>query len=279
MHHFSLLKQYAPPLDPELTYPVDSQMTNVAGDPWEWQPGYNKTQPTPTDKTLWAQSGEDVAKYKAAFIATHKTTFKRPFKESTMMIAPVDWRTGYDDATEQNLTILATKQGEAREIKSAMGVVNNTIQNLESLLYQVQTNLDSNLKLRANTRWAELADRAAPEELATLDSDIVALKSMKEGYETQLTSLRIDGQVLNQELTRELKLYKETAAALNIDDGFAARLEKEVSSTRWRAGSVGGIGGIIVAGIGIYLLASSRRGAARRTRTTKRGADGLFFRA
>lgn len=278
MNHFPLLKQYARPLDTELTYPVDSQTLDVASDPWEWQPGYNKTQPTPTDKTLWAQSGEDVAKYKAAFVKAHGS-FKRPFSESTMMIAPVEWRTGYDDVTEQNLTILATKQGEARELKSAIGIVNNAIQDLESLLYQVQSNLANKRRLRSNKQYVELAVREAPEELATLDSDIVALQAMELAYGTELKSLRTDGQVLNQELTRELKIYKDTAAALNIDDGFAARLEKEVSSTRMWAGGVGGLGGIIVAGIGIYLLASSRRGAARRTRSTKRGADGLFFRA
>ena len=94
-----------------------------------------------------------------------------------------------------------------------------------------------------------------------------------------LSNLRADGQILNQELTKELKIYKDTAALLNIDDGFAKRLEKEVGSTRLWSGLTGGVGGMVLAGIGIYLLASSRRGATRRTKRTGRGADGLFFRA
>jgi archaellum component FlaC len=277
-HHFTLLKQYTPPLNPTFSFPKDSQTLDIAGDPWEWQPGYNNT-PTPNDKVLWAESGEDVAKYKAAFIAKHKTTFKRPFKESTMMIAPVDWRTGYDPVTEQNLVILALKQGEATEIKNAIGIVNTSIQQNESLLYQVQNDLKAKRRLENNAKYIDLARREAPEELATLKSDIAALEALEEGYGQQLNSLRTDGNTLNQELSAQLKEYKETAKLLNIDDGFAKKLEEEVGSARLWSFTGGGVTGIVFAGIGLYLLASSRRGAARRTRTTGRGADGLFFRA
>ena len=278
MHHFKLLNQYTPPLDPTFSFPKDSETLDVAGDPWEWQPGYNKT-PTPNDKTLWAKTGGEVAKYKAAFIAKHKTTFHRPFKESTMMIAPVDWRTDLTQKTDEHLVKLATMQGEANEIKNAIGIVNTSIQQNENLLYQVQNDLKTKKSLMTNTKYIDLASREAPEELATLKSDIAALEALEEGYGYQLNTLRNNGNLLNQELTRQLKEYKDIAALLNIDDGFAKKLGEEVGSARLWWGAGGGVGGIVLAGIGIYLLASSRRGAIRRTRSSGRGANSLFFRA
>ena len=61
---------------------------------------------------------------------------QKPFTKSTMMVAPVDWRTGYDDATSLALTELATLQGEAVRVMDAIGVVNNSIQRLEGLYEQ-----------------------------------------------------------------------------------------------------------------------------------------------
>ena len=278
-NHLPVLNQYTPPLNPTFSFPKDSEVLDVAGDPWEWQPGYNKAEPTPTNKTLWLESGKDIGKYKAAFIKKYGLNI-RPFKESTMMVAPVEWRTGFNDPiTEEHIAILATKQGEANEIKNAIGIVNNSIKQTESLLYQVQYNIQTKERLANNTKYMDLADREAPEESGALRTDIVRLKALGEEYGVTLSNLRADGQILNQELAKELKIYKDTAALLNIDDGFAKRLEKEVSSTRLWSGLTGGVGGMVLAGIGLYLLASSRRGATRRTKRTGRGADGLFFRA
>ena len=67
-NHLPVLNQYTPPLNPTFSFPKDSEVVDVAGDPWEWQPGYNKAEPTPTNKALWLEKGKDIGKYKAAFI-------------------------------------------------------------------------------------------------------------------------------------------------------------------------------------------------------------------
>ena len=271
--HFETLKQYTPPLNPTFSFPKDSEVLDTAGDMWEWQPGYNKAEPTPNDEAMWASDKveKDVEKYKAAFIAEYGV-FKKPFKESTMMVAPVDWRTGYDEVTEEKLVILAKKQGDANEIKNAIGVVNNSIKQTESLLYQVQIDLEQKSKHYAY-------HKIYGENQTILFGEINDLKALQGEYQTALRILRNDGQVLNQQLSLDLREYQKTAKMLGVTDGFVNQLKKEVGSARLWGGLGGGVGGIVIAGIGLYLLASSRRGAARRTRTTGRGADGLFFRA
>ena len=47
-----------------------------------------------------------------------------------MMVAPVQWQTGYNDAASNALALLAVKQGEAREIMDAIGVLNTAIERL-----------------------------------------------------------------------------------------------------------------------------------------------------
>ena len=275
--HEHLLNQYKPAIGAELPYPVDSQFLNTVNDPWEFQPGYNKTEPTPTDKTLWAQSGKDVAKYKDEFVKKYGT-FKLPFIESTMMVSPVEWRTGYSDETSQALTQLALMQGEAIKIKDAIGVINNSIQQLEGLLYGVQNDLVKKRRLRKNREYIDLALKEAPEIVTTLDSDIASLEALELAYGNQLGQLRVDARVLNQELSRTLNQYMDNAAKLNINDNFAAELKKATGSGTIRGAVFGSLGGVLATGALVFLIAQSRR-ADRRVRSTARGADGLFFRA
>ena len=276
--HSHLMARYKPSIGTDLTYPVDSQYLNSTIDPWEFQPGYNKAAPTPTNKTLWAEVGGDVAAYKAAFVKSDQGAFRKPFKESTMMVAPVKWDTGYTGPTEEVLSNLALMRGEAIRVKDAIGVVNNSIQRLEGLLYQVQNDLKGKYRLRNNTAYARLAADKAPEILKTLDGDIATLESLSLTYSTQLGELRSHGRVLNEELELLLREYKEDAAKLNINDGFAAELRRAAGSGAVKGFTFGSIGGVVAAGALVFIIAQSRR-ATRRVRSTARGANGLFFRA
>lgn len=278
-NHEHQMNQYKPPIGTKLTYPVDSQYLNSTDDPWELQPGFSKPTPTPRNRTLWAESkGENqVAVYKKKFIDKYGT-YSKPFEESTMMVAPIKWDTGYNSTTEEALSKIALMQGEAIKVKDTIGVVNNSIQTLEGLLYQVQADLKEKRRLRANRDYATLAADKAPEILATLDSDITTLEAMEVAYGNQLAEIRTDGRVLNQELELLLREYKAQAGKLNINDNFASELRKAAGSGAVKGFTFGSVGGIVAAGALVFIIAQSRR-ATRRVSSTRRGADGLFFRA
>ncbi|MBK37930.1 MAG: hypothetical protein CMB45_02955 [Euryarchaeota archaeon] len=281
--HYHLLNQYKPSIGTKLTYPEDSQFLNSTDDPWEFQPGYT----TVNDENkaifpvLWEKSGRDVVEYKRLVIQNYGAN-QKPFTKSTMMVAPVEWRTGYDDSTSLALTQLASLQGEAIRVKDAIGMVNNSIQRLEGLYEQNRVALRGKMKLNNNQAYMELADAEAPEVLATLKSDIATLRALDEGYSNQLSVLRTDARVLNQELESLLRNYKENANMLNINDNFASELEratkKAAGSGTIRGFTFGSIGGVLATGALVFLIAQARR-APRRVRSTRRGADGLFFRA
>ncbi len=280
--HTDAMNQYKPSIGTKLTYPVDSQYLNSTDDPWEFQPGYNKNTPTPTDKLIWAQTqkaslAEHIAAYKREYIK-QKGTYSKPFEESTMMVAPVKWDTGYSSTTAEALSEIATMQAEAIKVKDAIGVVNNAIQRLEGLLYQVQGDLKEKKRLRANTDYAALAADKAPEVLATLNSDISTLEAMEIAYGNQLADIRSDGRILNQELEILLRNYKESASKLNINDNFARELRQAAGSGAVKGFTLGGLSGVLAAGGLLFLIAQMRR-STRRVRSTQRGADGLFFRA
>jgi hypothetical protein len=272
--HDDLMNDYRPAIGDTLTYPVSSTMPNVEN--------WNRTssgEVEPTDKILWANSGGDYKAYMKAFVADPRYgSFVKPFKQATMMVSPTAWNTGYNDSTSNALSILAVKQGEAIKITDAIGILNNSIKRLEALLYDVQKTLKVKNNLRKNGAYVELANREAKEELTTLDSDIEALKALDLGYSTQLSQLRNDGRVLNQELDALLTDYKTTANTLNINDNF----EKEMRKVQRKAGTggllVGGLGGFMGAAAIVFVIAQMRR-SPQRTRSTARGADGLFFRA
>jgi len=270
--HTYLMEEYRPAIGDTLTYPVSSNMPNVES----WN-RLSEGEIEPTDKILWADSGKNYQKYMADFVTKHGK-FKRPFEQATMMVSPVKWNTGYNAAAESALNTLALKRGEALKITDAIGILNNTIKRLEGLLYDAQTTLADKRRLRANKAYADLADREAPEELATLDSDILALEGLELGYGTQLADRRNDGRILNQELDALLTNYKTTANTLNINDNF----EKEMRKVQGAAGSrgliTGGITGFMGAAALVFLIAQARR-SPQRTRSTTRGTDGLFFRA
>ena len=273
--HTYLMEDYRPAIGDTLTYPVSSEMPNVES----WNAKEGMTEFEPTDKLLWANSGKDYQRYMKAFVEDPRYgKFKKPFKHATMMVSPVQWNTGYNAAAEAALNTLALKRGEAIKITDAIGILNNTINRLEGLLYDAQTTLATKRRLRLNRAYADLADREAPEELATLDSDILALKGLELGYGTQLANLRNDGRILNQELDALLTDYKTTANTLNINDNF----EKEMRKVQGAAGSrgliTGGVTGFMGAAALVFLISQARR-SPQRTRSTTRGADGLFFRA
>ena len=270
--HTYLMEEYRPAIGDTLTYPVSSNMPNVES----WN-RLSEGEIEPTDKILWADSGKNYQKYMADFVTKHGK-FKRPFKQATMMVSPVQWNTGYNAAAEAALNTLAQKRGEAVKITDAIGILNNTIKRLEGLLYDAQTTLAAKRSLRANKAYADLADREAPEELATLDSDILALEGLELGYGTQLANLRNDGRVLNQELDALLTNYKTTANTLNINDNFEKEMRKVQSAAGSRGLITGGITGFMGAAALVFLISQARR-SPQRTRSTTRGADGLFFRA
>jgi hypothetical protein len=270
--HTYLMEDYRPAIGDTLTYPVSSNMPNVES--------WNRTssdEVEPTDKLLWANSGGDYQAYMKAFTKKHGN-FKRPFKQATMMVSPVQWNTGYNAEAEAALNTLALKRGEALKITDAIGILNNTIKRLEGLLYDAQNTLATKRRLRKNRAYADLANREAPEELATLDSDILALEGLELGYGSQLAELRNDGRILNQELDALLTAYKTTANTLNINDNF----EKEMRKVQGAAGSrgliTGGITGFMGAAALVFLISQARR-SPQRTRSTTRGVNGLFFRA
>lgn len=281
--HSHLVNEYRPSIGESLTYPIQSTMPNVEN--WNL---LSEGEIVPTDKTLWAAAmgneeltkeeyAEAYALYMANFVKEYGR-FKRPFQRATMMVLPTKWDTGYSDSTSSALTALAFKQGEATKIKDSIGVVNNTISRLEGLLYETQNTLKAKRRLRANRAYADLAEREAPEELATLNSDILALEGLELGYGEQLAQLRLDARVLNQELTRILDDYKQTADKLGIEDNFEKELRKATAKGGTRGLITGGLGGFMVAGGLLFLIAQARR-SPQRVRSTARGADGLFFRA
>ena len=123
-----------------------------------------------------------------------------------------------------------------------------------------------------------MAEREAIVELQTLDSDIAALQALVLGYGNQLDELRRHGKVLNQELEAILVDYRETAALLNINDDFESKLNKARGKSGTRGLLVGSTVGALVTGGVLFLLLQSRR-SPQRVRSTRRGNDGLFFRA
>lgn len=265
---------YRPSMGESLTYPDPGfTMPNVEG----WSILDVDGQLGPTDRTLWAESGEDYRTYMKSFVEKHGK-FKKPFSRATMMVQPTKWNTGYNDETTQALTALSLKRGEATRIADAIGVVNNSIQRLEQLYHQADRDLNNKKKLRRNSAYVDLAEREAMVELQTLDSDISTLEALTLGYGNQLNQLRNDGRVLNQELEAILFDYRETAALLNINDDFESKLNKARGKSGTRGLLVGSTVGALVTGGVLFLLLQARR-SPQRVRSTRRGADGLFFRA
>jgi hypothetical protein len=272
--HNDLMYDYRPGVGESLTYPDPGfTMPNVEG----WSILDVDGQLGPTDRTLWAESGEDYRTYMKAFIEKHGK-FKKPFSRATMMVQPTKWNTGYNDEATKALTALSLKRGEALRITDAIGVVNNSIKRLEQLYHQADRDLNDKKKLRRNSAYVDLAEREAMVELRTLDSDITALEALRLGYGNQLSQLRNDGKVLNQELEAILFDYRETAALLNINDDFESKLNKARGKSGTRGLLVGSTVGVLVTGGVLFLLLQARR-SPQRVRSTRRGADGLFFRA
>lgn len=275
--HDNLLEVYKPGIGSELVYPVDSGKLNDTSDRWAFNPAFSQN-PTPVDKALWAMSGNDVAKYKVEFAKKYNDPFKKPFKQSTMMVAPIQWQTGYNDAASDALALLAVKQGEAKEIMDAIGVVNASIQRLEGLLDESRAELRKRTSLRGNVKYIELANEKAPELVTTLNSDITALEALVVEYANEVQKLHTHGRVLNQELDSLLTDYKQTANTLNINDNFEKELRKAQRKGGTRGLVTGGIAGFMGAAALVFIIAQARR-SPQRVRSTRRGADSLFFRS
>jgi len=275
--HDNLLVLYKPGIGADLAYPVDAGNPNDTSDRWAFKPGFSSN-PTPVDKALWAESGKDVAKYKVAFAKKHKDAFKKPFTQSTMMVAPVQWQTGYNDAASNALALLAVKQGEAKEIMDAIGVLNTAIERLEGLLDESRATLRQRTSLRRNTKYIELANDKAPELVSTLDSDIIALEALVNEYASEIQKLHTHGRVLNQELDALLTDYKQTANTLNINDNFEKEMRKAQRKSGTRGLVTGGVAGFMGAAALVFIIAQARR-SPQRVRSTRRGADSLFFRS
>ena len=275
--HDNLLEVYKPGIGSELVYPVDSGKLNDTSDRWAFNPAFSQN-PTPVDKALWAMSGNDVAKYKVEFAKKYNDPFKKPFKQSTMMVAPIQWQTGYNDAASDALALLAVKQGEAKEIMDAIGVVNASIQRLEGLLDESRAELRKRTSLRGNVKYIELANEKAPELVTTLNSDITALEALVVEYANEVQKLHTHGRVLNQELDALLTDYKQTANTLNINDNFEKELRKAQRKGGTRGLVTGGIAGFMGAAALVFIIAQARR-SPQRVRSTRRGADSLFFRS
>jgi len=275
--HNDLLEMYKPGIGTDLVYPVDAGKANDTSDRWAFNPGFTQN-PTPVDKALWAESGKDVATYKVAFANKYNDQFKKPFSQSTMMVAPVQWQTGYNDAASNALSVLAIKQGEAKEILDAIGVVNSSIRRLEGLLDETRAELRKRSSLRRNRKYIELAEEKAPELVSTLDSDIVALESLANEYANEVQKLHNHGRVLNQELDALLSDYKKTANSLNINDNFEKEMRKVQGSAGAKGLVTGSIAGFMGAAALVFIIAQARR-SPQRVRSTRRGADSLFFRS
>lgn len=275
--HNHLLEIYKPGINTDMAFPVDSGNLNDTSDRWALKPGFS-SDPTPVDKALWAESGKDVARYKVEFAKKYNDAFKKPFKQSTLMVAPIQWQTGYNDAASSALSVLAVKQGEAREIKDAIGVLNTSIQRLEGLLDETRATLRQRTSLRGNRKYIELANDKAPELVSTLDSDIVALESLVNEYASEIQRLNTHGRVLNQELDALLTDYTQTANTLNINDNFEKEMRKASRKSGTRGLVSGGIAGFMGAAALVFIIAQARR-SPQRVRSTRRGADGLFFRS
>lgn len=275
--HHHLLEMYKPGINTEMAFPVDAGNPNDTSDRWAFKPGFS-SDPTPVDKALWTESGKDVAKYKVAFAAKYEDSFKKPFTQSTMMVAPVQWQTGYNDAASNALALLAVKQGEAREIMDAIGVLNTAIERLEGLLDESRATLSQRNSLRRNTKYIELANDKAPELVSTLDSDIVALEALVNEYASEIQKLHTHGRVLNQELDALLTDYKQTANTLNINDNFEKEMRKAQRKSGTRGLVTGGVAGFMGAAALVFIIAQARR-SPQRVRSTRRGADSLFFRS
>lgn len=275
--HNNLLEMYKPGIGTDLIYPVDAGKPNDTSDRWAFSPGFTQN-PTPVDKALWAESGKDVATYKVAFAKKYNDPFKKPFTQATMMVAPVQWQTGYNDAASNALSVLAIKQGEAKEILDSIGVINASIQRLEGLLDETRAELRRRSSLRQNRAYIALANDKAPELVTTLDSDIVSLEALANEYAGEVARLHNHGRVLNQELDALLTDYKQTANTLNINDNFEKEMRKAQRQSGTRGLVTGGLAGFMGAAALVFVIAQARR-SPQRVRSTRRGADSLFFRS
>ncbi len=265
---------YRPSIGESLTYPVESTMPNVEN----WN-SISTGEFVPTDRALWAESGEDYQEYMRRFAADPRYgKFKKPFSKATMMVQPTKWNTGYSNETTKALNALALSKGEANKVADAIGVVNNSIQRLEALFHQADKDLTAKKKLSRNSAYIDLAKREAMVEFRTLNSDIAALEALIRGYGNQLSQLRGDGRELNEELEVILEDYRNIAAELNINDGFDKKMAKEITKASGTGLLVGVSSGAILAAGALFLLLQTRR-SPQRVRSTRRGADGLFFRA
>lgn len=285
-----LLARYKPSMEAERRYPKEAHPISVSNDLWEYAntrtDGADGSQ-YPTDLDLYkdakaeslAQIGRTdkahyIALYKSKFIAKNGTMLP-PFKDASMMVAPVKWDTGFEKVTRERIASLGAYEKKADAIYESIGVVNAEIYKLEQLIVDARKTLESTNKTLSNSTALKYMTE---EEQTALRGKAVQYEELIKAYSAEVTPLRSNAHALNQGLQETLLAWKANARKLGLSDDYTKELsERYGSGFRW-GNITGGAGGIILAGLGIYALVQASRRARGVISRSGRGPNSLFMR-
>lgn len=285
-----LLARYKPSLNSERRYPKEAYPVSVSNDLWEY--ATTRTEGLtgnnyPTDKELYAeakakslkQMGKTdrphaMALYKSMFIAKYGMNLP-PFEDSSMMVAPIKWDTGFEKVTRERISALSGYEKKAEEIRLAIGVVNTEISKLENLINDARKKVKSTTKTLENTTALKYMTE---EEQTALRGKLVQYEELIKAYSAEVAPLRSNAHALNQGLQETLLAWKSNARKLGLSDDYTKELsERYGSGFRW-GGVTGGGAGIILASLGIFALVQASRRGRGMTSRDGRGSNSLFMR-
>lgn len=285
-----LLARYKPSLTSERRYPKEAYPVSVSNDLWEY--ATTRTEGLtgnnyPTDKDLYAEAKEESFKqvgrtdrphamslYKSMFIAKYGISIP-PFKDSSMMVSPIKWDTGFDKVTRERISALSGYEKKAEEIRLAIGVVNVEISKLENLINDARKRVASTTETLENSTALKYMTE---EEQTALRGQLIQYEELVKAYSAEVAPMRSSAHALNQGLQETLTFWKANARKLGLSDDYTKELsERYGSGFKW-GGVTGGGAGMVVAGLGIIALVQYYRRGRGVVSRPGRGANGLFMR-
>jgi len=284
-----LLARYKPSMEAERRYPKEAHPISVSNDLWEYANtrADGETNQYPTDLDLYKDAKAEslkqlgrtdqahyIALYKSKFIAKNGTMLP-PFKDASMMVAPIKWDTGFEKVTRERIASLGAYEKKADAIYESIGVVNAEIYKLEQLIVDARKTLESTNETLSNSTALKYMTE---EEQTALRRKAVQYEELIKAYSAEVTPLRSNAHALNQGLQETLLAWKANARKLGLSDDYTKELSERYGSG-FRFGNItGGAGGIILAGLGIYALVQASRRARGVISRAGRGANSLFMR-
>jgi len=297
-----LLNRYPASVGAKLTYPRDAHPLDTPGDTWEYDltRAPDDTNTYPRDKDLYATAKEmaqkrvavatkgqetDGDKRRDIFIPIYKNLYAAkygindpPFNDSSAMVLPVKWTTGYSQEVQDAMDELTQMRSYAKEIADSIGVINTTINTMAQEVAAAREAIEKLNEKLGNGAWVKLQNSVDPGVVKSMNAEKQGYLDFIASYNDTMNRLRTDANTLNQELYRTLNDYKKKAVILGINDDFAKELKAAAGSGRIQGTMFGGAGGMILAGLIVYGLAQQRRFRADDKSGTGRGINNLFMR-